>query len=239
MSKRENLLKAMEQIDDGKLDETAKIMMGEQSLEEKEAHTSLAFRRVLGAVLSAACIAGVLLTATFKIWRGQSGGTQNVGMNSADTDLSWSAQAKSEEVGTDAVEMESNTEKMEKILWRTDAQQENCFSMEGVLVRFENGTAMLLVDNYGAVVLQGWDEISGNADFENFDIIRVFINQENGIQETYPAGARIEGVLEETLGKAQSSDHEEELKLLEEMGYTLSGEDAGTASTGIDENTML
>lgn len=226
MSKRKNLYKAMEEISDEHLEETARIKMNQQELEDEGAYTGSLWRRILGGTLAAACVMAVLFAATWQIWN-RHGGTGSGFAGGSEADIAADqdldrTKNPSEPEGNDGTAGDRDTASQECIIWADEeAKNMECTALDGVYLRFENGAVMLLADSGEPIVLDNWATISGQVHFENFDRIRIYIRPDTGIMETYPAQTLIAGVREDKSGTAQAEEFENVLKELENMGYIL------------------
>lgn len=230
MSKRENLYKAMEEISDESLAETAEIKLKKRMLAEEEAHTGALWRRVMGGVLTAAGVILVLGAATYQIWHQQNndagdtltpGGTSGVIGQESDDMTKPGAVVETTvnlTISDSMVEAGDTT-----TIWvKEELALGEYWSCDGTYLEFENGAVMILIENEGPVVIHNWKDIADRIDFQNFDMIRIYIAQGAGIEESFPGGVCIAGISTNVYGEAELTENiEETLKTLESMGYVL------------------
>lgn len=211
MSKRQNLYKAMEEISDEHIKETAQIKLKQQSVTEKGEAGGFRWRHAAGRLAAAACVVAVLSAATYNIWHQKNDMGDNQIPGAQQTGAGGTADAER----TNAADAQ--------IIWAQEGlTEEECQIYDGIYLEFENGMVMLLVENEGPVVISNWENIADQVGFKNFDIVRIYMAPGSAIQETYPAGMDIAGVSENKCGEARTSAYiEETLKILEEMGYVL------------------
>lgn len=220
MSKRNNLYKAMEEISDEHLKEAAQVKLKRRTIEAEETVKGFQWRRVFGGLAAASCVAAVLAAATYNIWHQQNdteGGQMPGG--SAVT----ASQEDSERKGTTASADGAMNTSDAGIIWAQEGlKAEECQILEGIYLEFEENVVMLLTDNKEPVVISNWGNIEDQVEFQNFDMVRIYMAPDSGIEETYPGRADIAGVSKTKCGVAQLSENiEETLKRLEEMGYIL------------------
>lgn len=231
MSKRENLYKAMEEISDESLRETAEIKLKKRMIAEEEVHTGALWRRVMGGVLTAAGVILVLGAATYQIWHQQNNGAGDTlmpGGTSGVIGQEPDGMAKTGDVAEPTVNCTISETMVEAedttTIWvKEELAPGEYWSCDGTYLEFENGVVMILIENKGPVVIHNWEDIADRIDFQNFDMIRIYIAQGDGIEESFPGGVCIAGISTNVYGEAELTESmEETLKLLESMGYVLS-----------------